>query len=339
MRFFIVLPIIAATFVLGACSAGSSSSPDMPAQNAQTVTGTLAIGFPPTVAASSARKPAYVSSATQKAYVFINGGASPANSTTTCTGTTTTGTGTFCTLSWSASLPVPGSYFFAVDTTDSAGNVLATGGATYAIVSGVNTLATLTLNGVAAKASFATSSCSNTTLPGNCTGTITITDFDSVTIEYTGSLLTAGVVTPGNSPSTGTVFDNAGVANGSPVTFTSSNSTVGKVTGTAQTTGTGPYVFSSFASNTLTTSGVISAAAGGDYTFAVSCSTTAASGNGTFGFTIAGGTSPSGAVTAAQRANETPAGTYPTSVTAVSAPSYTCTAGAISSATGTLPIN
>lgn len=321
--------VVLSTLLLAACSGGGSGSGgSLPATpSVQQVTGTLSIGYV-TNTSSAARKPAYVSAATTHAYVFINGSATPNNtSTSACTsGGGTTGTGTFCTISWSAALPVPGSYTFDVET-DNGSKVLAEGAATYAIVAGNNTLGTLTLNGVVAQVSFATTSCTAgmaNSVAGTCSGTVTLEDAAGNSIAYTGA---ATVPTAGNSPTTGTVFDNGNV------TFVSSLPTAGVVTGTAQTSGAN--VFSSFASNTLTVSGVNTT---GVYTFAVACAS--ASANGTFGITVGGGTSPSGDVTATELGNETPVATYPASVTTVAtAPSYTCSSGVISSATGTLPIN
>ena len=322
---------------LASCSGGGSNSTPAVSNNGslapgsttvQQVSGTLTIGTSSLTSASSTfRKPAFVSAATTHAYVFINGSSTPNNASSTCTGSGTTGTGTFCTITWSVSLAVPASYTFAVET-DNGTNVLAEGSALYAIVAGNNTLGALTLNGAVAKASFATTSCaagSAGTVAGTCNGTVTLDDAAANAIAYTGATT---VPTAGNSPTTGTVFDNGAV------TFVSSTAN-GLVTGTAQTTG--GNTFSTFASNTLTVSGVNTT---GTYTYAVACAT--ATTTGTFGITVGGGTSRTSGVniTDTQLGNESPAPAYLASVSTIgTAPSYSCANGVMSSATGTLPIN
>jgi hypothetical protein len=321
------------TFTLTACGGGGGAG-SVVATTTQQVTGTLGIGTAQAVTLGNRlRKPAYVSGSTTNARLFINGGASAANSSTTCTPASgTAGTGTACTITWSTSLAVPASYTFAVEVDDGT-TVLAEGSATEAIVAGNNTLSTLTLNGVVAKASFVTLSCVAGTAgvtPGTCNGAVILEDADSNTIEYNGPSTT---VVAGNNPTTGTVFDNAPPA--TPVTLAASNGN-GLVIGTAESYGAGPYVLSTFAANTLSISGVTgsSATPANAYTYEVQCKT--ASTSGTFGITVGGGTTPSGDVTA----GELGALTYPASITTVAtAPSYTCTNGVISSATGTLPIN
>jgi hypothetical protein len=313
-----------------ACSNGGASNA-LPAPSSgattQQVSGTIAIGLNgATNTTSSGRaRPAYVSSSTTHAYVFINGSAAPNNASSSCTsGSGTTGAGTFCTINWTANLAVPGSYTFAVET-DNGSSVLAEGAATYTIVAGSNTLSALTLNGVAAEANFTTSSCSAASVqPGTCNGTVTLLDAAGNTIEYTG---TSVVPTVGNSPSTGTVFDDGNV------TFSGSTPN-GLVIGSAQSSG--GNTFSTYASNVLTVGGVINAA--GAYNLQVQCAT--ASTSGVIGIAIGGGASPSHDVTAAELTSENPAPSYPSSIaTVATAPSYTCTTGVISSATGTLPVN
>ncbi len=331
LRMSCALALLALT--LTACGGGGGGG-SVAATATQQVTGTLPIVTAQALTlANHLRKPAYVSGSTTNARLFINGGASAANATTTCSGAGTSGTGTFCTITWATSLAVPASYTFAVETDDGT-NVLAEGEGTYAIVAGNNSLSALTLNGVVAKASFVTNSCVAGTAgvtPGTCTGTVTLEDFDGNTILYNNGA--NPTVVAGNNPTTGTVFDNAPPA--TPVTLTASNAN-GLVIGTAESYGTGPYTLSTFAANTLSVSGVTGTNAPNPnaYTFKVQCAT--ASTTGTFGITVGGGTTPSGDVTA----GELGALTYPASITTVAtAPSYTCTNGVISSATGTLPIN
>ena len=329
VRFTPMLVLVSLVFA-GCSGAGSNGSALSPVANAfQQVSGTLTIGTPPQSGTSSTArsKPEFVSPATTHAYIFINGSATPNNASSTCTGTGTTGTGTFCTISWSTSLAVPASYTFQVET-DNGTNVLAEGAISEALVAGVNTLGALTLNGVAANAGFATTSCvagvAGTTA-GNCSGNVTIEDSAFNAIAYTGATT---VPTTGNSPTTGTVFDNGSV------TFAASAAS-GLVVGTAQTTG--GNVFSTFAANALTASGVSTT---GVYTYKVQCAT--ASTTGTFGITVGGGASRALGVNIsnAQLANESPVPTYAASVSTVAtAPSYTCTNGVISSASGTLPVN
>jgi len=160
--------------LLSACSGGGSSgggglnsSPAVP-QSAQKVSGTLSIvtsqGALPSSsvrASSASRRPEYVSAATKHAALFIDGAATAAGSTTTCSATTGAGTG--CTISWSASLTVPATHTFAVEidtgTNAPTNTVLAEGSGPYAIVAGTNTLAALSLNGVVRDAGFTVTSC------------------------------------------------------------------------------------------------------------------------------------------------------------------------------------
>jgi len=310
---------------LAACSSGGSnnSSPGTPGSSTvQQVSGTLKIGLSVKGASNSARKPAYVSAATTHAAVFIDGAASAAGSTTTCSAVTGTGTG--CTISWSAALTVPASHTFAVET-DTGSNspintVLAEGAGSYAIVAGTNSLGTLSLNGVVVNASFTVTGCPSASV---CNGNVTLSDAASDAIAYNGSTT---VPTIGNSPSSGNVFDNGNV------TFVSSNPSLGTgglVTGTAQSP------FSTFAPSTLTVAGVNLT---GIYTYQVTCNTGT---TGTFGITVGGAATPSDAVTALELSSLTTPVSYPLSgvTTLPTAPSFTCTGGVISSATGTLPVN
>jgi hypothetical protein len=288
----------------------------------------LTIGTPSGSGTSSlTRAPEYVSANTTHAYIFINGSATAANASSTCTGAGTSGVTatTFCTISWSTALAVPASYNFQVET-DNGTKVLAEGSVSEALVAGVNTLGTLTLNGVVNNATFATSSCvagvAGVTA-GTCVGTVSLSSNALDAITYNGS---APTVNAGLNPTTGTVFDNGAV------TFASSTAN-GLVTGTAQTVGA--YVYSTFGANTLTVSGVSPT---GAYTFGVKCAT--ATTTGAFGITVGGGASQAAGVNILNATLTGIGTTYVNSVSTVAtAPSYTCTNGVISSTTGTLPIN
>jgi hypothetical protein len=254
--------------------------------------------------------------------VFIDGATTSAGSTTACTAATGTGTG--CTISWSAKLTVPASHVFAVEadtgTNAPTNTVLAEGAASYAVVAGSNVLATLALNGVVKQATFAVATCAVAT----CNGTVVLAASAGNAIAYTGTTV---VPTAGNSPSSGNVFDNGAV------TFVSDTPATGLVSGTAQSTG--GNVFSTFATNTLTVSGVNIT---GTYTYQVAC---VGSATGTFGITVGGAATPSLAVTTAELAALTPAVAYPVAgITVIStAPAFSCAAGSISNASGTLPVN
>jgi hypothetical protein len=224
-------------------------------------------------------------------------------------------------------LSVPASYNFQVETDDGT-KVLAEGSKSYAIVAGTNTLSALTLNGVADKATFSITSCTAGTAgttAGTCSGTITVQENGADAIGYTGS---ATVPLAGLNPTSGTIFDNGSI------TLVASAAS-GLVTGTAQTSGSN--VYSSFASNTLTLSGVNTT---GIYTYAVACASGTTT--GTFGITLGGSTGRTSGVDIldTQLANATGTPAYPSTVTVTgTAPSFTCTNGVISTATGTIPVN
>lgn len=320
---------VGTALVLAACSDGGGvSSIPSGAPITQQVSGTLTIGLSRSTS-SAARHLLYVSSATAHAAVFIDGAATAAGSATSCSASTGTGTG--CTISWSAQLTVPAAHTFAVEidtgTNAPANTVLAEGKGSYAIVAGSNTLSAMSLNGVVADASFTVTGCSGTPPNSLCNGTVSLADAASDLIAYTG---TTAVPTTGNSPSSGTVFDNGNV------TLVSSNTvsgTGGLITGTAQTASSN--TFSTYASNTLTISGVNTT---GIYTYQATCNSAA---TGSFGITLGGAATPSGDVTSAELAALSPAVSYPASgvVTTGTAPSFSCASGVISSATGTLPVN
>jgi hypothetical protein len=315
----------------GGGSAGTSLAPGSTSaqQTVQQVSGTLSIGTPSGSSTSSLkRSPEYVSASTTHAYIFINGSATPANASSTCgpaAGTSGVNATTYCTITWSTALAVPASYNFQVET-DNGTKVLAEGSVTEALVAGVNTLGTLTLNGVVNNATFTTASCTAGvagTTAGTCNGTVSLSSNALDAITYNGSLTT---VNAGLNPTTGTVFDNGNV------TLVSSSAN-GLVTGTAQTVGA--YVYSTFGANTLTVSGVSPT---GAYTFAVKCAT--ATTTGAFSITVGGGASQASGVNILNSTLTGIGTTYVNSVSTVApGASYTCTNGVISSATGTLPVN
>jgi len=206
--------IVLAVLPLTACGGGGSS------HNAQTTvpfarasaspvaganaSGTIIIIVPSDAQSTShtSRHAAYVSAATTRAAVFIDGATAPAGSTTSCTPSS-------CTITWVAGLSVPASHTFAIET-DNGTKALSEGVQSYAIVSGNNgTLATMTLNGIAANASWSSESC--LTAATTCSGTLTVSDAAGNPIVNTSSPLATG-------------YDNG------PLTFGSTASGVGTVT-------------------------------------------------------------------------------------------------------------
>jgi hypothetical protein len=312
--------VFALALLFGGC-AGDRSNGIAPApgpSSGESATGTLTFYTSSARAASSVRGPMFVGQSTTHAYVFINGSLTPSNTSSSCTGTQTGGTGTFCTISWSTALSIPASYLFQVETDDGS-TVLAEAAKTFALVTGTNTLGMLAMNGVAGKASgWTTTSCSvgvAGTTAGTCSGTVTIGDPDGDAISYAGS---ATVPVTGNSPTSGTVYDNGSVT-------LSASTASGLVTGTAQTSGSN--VYSTFSSNTLTISGVNTT---GTYTYAVKCAM--ATTTGSFVVSVGGVSSRTAGVNIldTQLANESPVATYPTASLNGSSPTYTCTNGVIS---------
>jgi len=317
---------MASAMMLASCGGGGSMSPTTAAHantTTQSVSGTLTIGNPGTSAQSKGRGPLFVSSTTKHASLFIDGAATASGSTASCTASTGTGTG--CTITWAAQLTVPAAHTFAVETdtgTNTPTNtILSEGAGSYAIVAGTaNTLTALSLNGTVVGATFAVSTCSGVSPNSLCNGTVTLSAPGGTAIAYTGSTT---VPTTGNSPSSGNVFDNGNV------TLVSSAPAVGTITGTVQST------FSSLTSGTLTVSGVDTT---GSYTYQVTCG---AGTTGTFGVTLGGAASSSAAVSVAEAAALSPAVSFAAAGVNVlgTAPSYTCTAGNITSTGGTLPVN
>jgi hypothetical protein len=318
-------------FVAGCGGGGGATTPTMNPSTPTTlqeVDGVLTIDEPLVqVASSHARLPAFVSSLTKHAAVFIDG-ATAAAGTSTCTTTGTAGTGTACTIPWKANVSVPAMHYFAVEidggASDTPPNTVAgEGRGQYALVAGSgNTLSpTMTLNGTVATATYSVTSCTASA----CSGNVSLSTPAGILITYAGGTT---VPAAGNSPTTGTVYDNGNV------TFVSSNVAAGGglITGIAQTSGAN--IFSTYAANTLTVSGVNTT---GIYTYQATCNGT---GTGTFGITATIVGTQSSDVTAAELAALSPAVTYPAGITVLTtAPSFTCTNGAIGDATGTIPVN
>jgi hypothetical protein len=321
------LACIASVASLAACSGGGggSSTYTAPKTTVEKVSGTITIAQPAAGTSSKARRPAFVSPSTGHASVFVAGVFS--GSTATCTATYGTGTG--CTIPWTATVTVPGSYVFSVETDTGANappnTVLSEGSNTYALVAGSNPLAALSLNGVVKDVSYGVTSCTGAN-PGVCTGTLSLAGPAGNVISYAGL---GTVPTTGNAPSSGNVFDNGNV------TFVSGTPAAGVVSGTAY--GAVPPTFATYATNTLTVVGVQPSTTG-TYPFTVSC---LASTSGVFGITATIVGTPSLDVTTAQLAALSPAVTYPAQTLTLqgTAPSFTCTSGIISSETGTLPVN
>ncbi len=145
---------------------------------ATNASGTIRIAVPPAAAGAgrALRSAQYVSPGTTRAALFIDGATAPAGQTNACTSGA-------CTISWSAALAVPAAHIFAVEVDDGT-NVLAEGTKSYAIVAGNNgTLATETLEGVAAAGTLSGETCPATT----CTGTLTVSDAAADPITNTTS--------------------------------------------------------------------------------------------------------------------------------------------------------
>ena len=333
------LAVTAAGMAVGAPSSG---------RQMKQVSGTLRLEMPATltsrVSAGStgysltsfqSSMPAYVSTATAHASLFIDHAATAAGSTTTCSASNGTGTG--CTISWTANLTVPASHVFSVeiDTGPSIlphNTVLAEGQGTYTVFPGTNTLGTggngspLSLNGVANTYFYNITTCS----AASCTGTISFADAASYTIFYAGALTTP---TQGQSPTSGNVFDDNGFGQSGPsatsnITIASDTPSIGTMTGTAQS----PWT--SLSSNSLNILGVN---ASQQYPYTVTCGANA---NGKFGLLSGGGAVGSGDVTAAELSGLPAAVTYPAGPGGIDTTNlFTCTNGVASDANGSLVTN
>ena len=353
-----LLPYLGLAGMLSACSGINAvrSTPNAAAapQSIQQVAGTLQIAVPPRTRASSVLRdangrqlhPDYVSAGTTHAALFIDGAASPAGQTTSCSATTGTGAG--CTISWSATLGVPGTHNFAVEidgsTAIASGNyVLAEGEGAYHVIAGSgNSLgngttggAPLSLNGVAAIFFYVPSTiqCAAT-----CSLQFYFTDAAEYAIGYSGS---TAVPTEGN-PTSGNVFDNDG-GGSSDLTLTSDAPTIGYVNGNAESSGTN--TFATFGLGKLTIVGVppLPISGAGQYTVDVACQPSV---TGSFGVKISGGTTPSGDVTSTELSGLSPAVSYALALATPDAdtgPLFNCNNGSISgpsgSSSGALVVN
>jgi hypothetical protein len=194
---------------------------------ASTANGTITIKIPPARARGAGKY--YISPGTTRAAVFIDGAATPAGSTTSCSSVA-------CTITWSAALSAPAAHSFAVEI-DNGANVLAENARSYAIALGNNgTLSPgLTLNGVAAVAELTAETCTGTI----CTGTLEVADSAGNPITNSGSnpSFDNGTITYASAtPATGTVSSGgtiATVSNGGTYAYTT---TCAANTGQFQTT-------------------------------------------------------------------------------------------------------
>jgi hypothetical protein len=141
-------PLIAIAVALSACSAGGSTAASSPAilpgSAPQIATGTLAIGRTSAGAALTTRKPAYVSSATSFATLWID--ANAGNRVACSPGAAGT-----CSINWTST---SGAHTFVAEVDDSAtfsgpGTVLAQFSASENLTAGSNELPNITLDGVA----------------------------------------------------------------------------------------------------------------------------------------------------------------------------------------------
>lgn len=301
------------------------------------VSGTIKIAMPVGPARASGggvkltsyTRPAYVSTATAHAALFIDHASTAAGQTTSCSASNGTGTG--CTITWSANLTVPAKHVFSVeiDTGPSIlphNTVLAEGQGSYTVFPGSNPLGTggngqpLSLNGVANTYFYNITGCSGST----CSGTVSFADAASYTIFYAGTLTAPQ---QGQSPTSGNVFDNNGMG-ASNVTFASDTPSIGTMTGTAQA----PWT--SVTSNSLNILGVNNSQL---WTYQVTC---AAGATGHFGLVSGGGSQGSGDVTSTELAGLGTAVFYPAGPAGIDTTNlFTCTNGVASDANGSLVTN
>jgi hypothetical protein len=194
-----LVPVTLTAFALAACSGGSGGgsvvgSNSITPQSPALASGTLSVSLPVSNSASTARKPAFISSSTTNATLYINGTLS---SRIGCTAT--------CTFSWTS---ISGSQTFAAEI-DDGHNVLGEGSHAYTLNVGNNSaLTALTVNGVVSTMGGWSNPETAISTTGE-SGTFTISDFDSNAITNAGSSL---------------AFDN-----GSP-TFTTNYPLIGSVT-------------------------------------------------------------------------------------------------------------
>lgn len=144
-RFFLALPIVAV--LMSGCSGGGSTTLLLPNAATQSATGTLTIGTPARGVAAGVRRPAYNSSATTFANLWIDG--SPTATRVGCPATFSDQ----CVINWTST---SGQHTFtaALDNSVSiagGGTVLSDNSETVTLTAGANTLPDLTLNAVAAQ--------------------------------------------------------------------------------------------------------------------------------------------------------------------------------------------
>jgi hypothetical protein len=324
-----VLLSVATAAVLAAVGVGVTAAATRSVPQIRHVSGTLEIALPGAggVKLTSAELPREVSGGTLHAALFIDGAASPAGQTSSCTATIGTGVG--CTITWSANLSAPASHTFAVETDNGAsgGKLLDEGKATYTVNVGNNALgsggsgnAPLSLNAAAYTFGYSVSGCSGS----GCSGSFSLFDAAFYSIVYGGSLT---VPTNGQNPTSGNVLDNNGGGT-SNLTLTSDTPSIGTVSGTASSP------FTSFSSGTLTVLGINNS---GNFAYTVAC---VAGATGKFGIAFGGANAPSGDVTTTELAGLSPAVTYPASPNGTgTGPIFTCTAGVASAVSGSLVVN
>ena len=321
-----VLLSVAMVAALAGVGVGVTAAAARSAPQIRHVSGTLEIALPDSggIKLTSAEMPREVSGGTTHAALFIDGAASPAGQTSSCTATIGTGVG--CTITWSASLSAPASHTFAVET-DNGAKVLDEGKATYTVNVGQNALgsggagnAPLSLNVAAFTFGYSVGACSG----GTCPGSFSLFDAAFYSIVYNGS---TPVPTNGQNPTSGNVLDNngGGTAN---LTLTSDTPSIGTVTGTASSP------FTSYSSGTLTVLGINNT---GNFAYSVAC---VAGATGTFGILFGGANVPSGDVTAAELAALSPAVAYPASPAGTGTGHiFTCTNGVATATSGSLIAN
>ncbi len=196
-------PVILAAALLAACSGGGGPN-STPSQSGASASGMITIARPAS-ASSHSRKPAYISSGTTRAALFIDGQTSPAGTSSACT--------TGCTIAYTTT---SGTHTFTAET-DNGSKVLGDGttGA-IGIVAGPGNNFTITLNGAAAQMSWVSNTSSNPAPPAQPTSvTANWAIADSAGVDITNAPATATF-------SGGTItfaVSTSGTVTGGPPTF------------------------------------------------------------------------------------------------------------------------
>ena len=245
----LVLAILSAA-ILSACSrAGATGTPAqppataVPQQQLAMATGTLTIAVPRD-AADRFRKPAYISSATTQAALFIDSITKAAGSSTSCS--------SGCTISYATTA---GTHTFRAEIANGSNLVLAAGSASVTVLPGAGNNLTVTLNGAAAAASWVSTTSTST---NSIVGTYSIADSSSVLITSAP----AGA---------STAFDNA------PITFSPSTSMGFSGTASFTTTGSSTTLSAPESSgNNYPFTATCSASANGGFTIGATSGTSAA---------------------------------------------------------------